>query len=389
MRRNRDTVEEFWSLSDVVVAHENASGQSVKNFLGAFAKFLCVPQSSLQPASSGKTALMRLLKTKKDPRPVVMVPALNCVRVQKAIEAANCKVQTYDFQSEPGRFDWDTVLGSVTDQVGVLIVTHLYGVPVDLREAREFCSAKGILLIEDCAQTLGGYIAGQQVGTWGDAAFFSFSYDKPISLGWGGMVLVNSPDMFVAFGEDSNPSLPIDPSYEYRSLLKFIESMELRRSRIMHNIRGSGSILRRAYYKFSRSPSYDQDTSLGAVRAELGLLCLDRYPEVRSIRKINAEILSSRCPLTTWPVTQDIEPAWLKQKIRVGGPNQLRAISAALCKKGIRAGNFNWPLLINGDGAQESPNANQVTDCWMDVPIHQGMTVNEIEDMASLIEEFM
>ena len=169
----------------------------------------------MQPASSGKTALMRLLKTKKDPRPVVMVPALNCVRVQKAIEAANCKVQTYDFQSEPGRFDWDTVLGSVTDQVGVLIVTHLYGVPVDLREAREFCSAKGILLIEDCAQTLGGYIAGQQVGTWGDAAFFSFSYDKPISLGWGGIAIINSQDMFQENGNAPQALPTIDPSYEY------------------------------------------------------------------------------------------------------------------------------------------------------------------------------
>ncbi|AHI32949.1 hypothetical protein AU15_01155 [Marinobacter salarius] len=96
-----------------------------------------------------------------------MVPALNCVRVKEAIEAANCEVQTYDFEFQPGRFNWDIVLDSITDQVGVLIVTHLYGVPVDLRKARDFCNAKGILLIEDCAQTLGGYIDGRQVGTWG------------------------------------------------------------------------------------------------------------------------------------------------------------------------------------------------------------------------------
>lgn len=203
-----------------------------------FADFLGVPATSLQSASSGMAALEGLLKGRKDRRPVVMVPALNCVRVQKAIEAANCRVQTYDFQPEPGKFDWDVVLDSVTDQVGVLIVTHLYGVPIDLREAREFCNTKGILLIEDCAQTLGGFIAGQQVGTWGDAAIFSFSYDKPISLGWGGMALINSPDMFMASGAGPTSSFSIDPYQEYGSLVKFMQSMEIRRSRIAHNTRG-------------------------------------------------------------------------------------------------------------------------------------------------------
>ncbi len=389
MPENHDTVEEFWSFNDVVAARENASDRSVENFLRVFANFLGVPARSLQPTSSGTAALEILLKGKRDRRPVVMVPALNCIRVQHAIEAANCKVQTYDFQSEPGKFDWDVVFDSVTDQVGVLIVTHLYGVPVDLIKAREFCDTKGILLIEDCAQTLGGFIAGQQVGTWGDAAIFSFSYDKPISLGWGGMALINSPEMFMASGSGTPPSFPVDPSHEYRSLVKFMQSMEIRRSRIAHNTRGAASIFRRAYYKFNRAPAYDQSASIGAVRAELGITSLDRYPEIRSTRNLNAEIFSSKCPLTTWPVEHGVQPAWLKQKVQFSGPKQLHKTSAVLCKHGIRAGNFNWPVLINGDGGQDSPNANRVTNCWMDVPIHQGMTVREIEDMVSIIEELM
>ena len=388
MPKIHDTVEEFWSYNDVVAARERATDRSLENFLYMFANFLGVTVSSLQPTINGMAALEGLLKDRKDQKPVVMVPALNCIRVQKAIEAANCIVQTYDFQSEPGRFDWDFVFGSVTDEVGVLIVTHLYGVPVDLREVREFCNRKGILLIEDCAQTLGGYISGKQVGTWGDAAIFSFSYDKPISLGWGGMALINSPEMFMSAGEPPTHSFPIDPCYEYDLLLRFTQSMKLRRSRIVHNTTGPASILRRVYYKFIPVPSYDYNISIGSIRAELGIICLERYQEVRSIRNINAEILSSKGTITTWPVGHDIDPAWLKQKVWVDDPLQLYRASAALRKKRIRAGNFNWPVLINGDNAQCSPISYGVANCWMDVPIHQGMTVNEIEDMVSIIEEF-
>ena len=390
MFENRDTVEEFWSLSDVDTARENASDTSVENFLCAFGKFLGVHESRLQVAPSGKAALEGLLKARKDRRPVVMVPALNCVRVKEAIEAANCEVQTYDFEFQPGRFNWDIVLDSITDQVGVLIVTHLYGVPVDLRKARDFCNAKGILLIEDCAQTLGGYIDGRQVGTWGDAAIFSFSYDKPISLGWGGIAIINSQDMFQENGNAPQALPTIDPSYEYDLLINFMKSMNLRRSRINKTKKGMSSIFRRAYYRFSRAPTYDVSTSIGSIRAELGILCLERYPKIRSIRNANAEIFSSKCSLVSWPVMQqDIQPAWLKQKVFVGGPAQLNSISIALCKRGIRAGNFNWPELITGNTPQSAPNANQVTSCWMYIPIHQKLKVSEIENIISVIREHL
>lgn len=391
MLKNHDTVEEFWSFSDVDASRDNASSRSVENFLCAFANFLGVPASSLQPTSSGMAALEILLKCKRDRerRPIVMVPALNCIRVQHAIEAANCKVQTYDFQHGPGRFDWDVVFDSVTDQVGALIVTHLYGVPADLRKVRELCSASDILLIEDCAQTLGGSIAGKQAGTWGDASIFSFSYDKPISLGWGGMALINSPDMFSEGGGKTTSSFQIDRSHEYASLLKFMQSMEIRRSRIAHNMKGAASIFRRAYYKFNRAPAFDQSASIGEVRAELGITCLERYPEIRAARNRNAELFSSKCPLATWPVEKDVNPAWLKQKVQFDDPDQLQKTSALMRKHGVRAGNFNWPALIKGEGTQESPSASRVTNCWMDVPIHQGMTAVEIENMVSIIDECM
>ncbi len=386
MRKTLDTVEEFWSQTAIAEAYENANERSLEKFTRAFAVFLGVPDDAVRPTPSGKSALERLLSARKDKRSLVMVPALNCVRVKDAIEEAGCKVLTYDFKSEPGRFDWDLVLDAVTSEVGVLIVTHFYGVPVDLRKARDFCREKGIILIEDCAQTLGGSIAGRQVGTWGDAAIFSFSYDKPISLGWGGMAVVNSPGKF-EFDENLFKSLsPLDPSQEIDSLRKFVKSMEVRRSLIRSGKKSLSYIFHRVYNKWNLASFYDRDMSFGAVQAELGVFCLEGFSEVRETRNANADIFASLSPLPTWPVMNgDIEPAWLKQKVFATGPKQLSLISRILQKRGIRAGNFNWPNLIEGSDAQSCQNASQVATCWMDVPIHQRMSIEEIETVVSVL----
>jgi len=388
MRKNLDTVEEFWSQSAIAEAYENANERSLKKFTRAFAAFLGVTNDAVHPTSSGKSALEGLLSARKDNRPLVMVPALNCVRVKEAIEGAGCNVLTYDFTSEPGKFDWDFILEDISSEVGALIVTHFYGVPVDLRRVREFCNDRGILLIEDCAQTLGGTIAGREVGSWGDAAIFSFSYDKPISLGWGGVAIVNSPDKFEIEESTFKCLSSLDPSQEIDLFRKFVKSMEVRRSRIRIGKKSLSSIFYRFYNKWNLATFYDKDMPFGAVQAELGVFCLEGFSEVRAARNANSDIFASLSPFPTWPVMSvDIEPAWLKQKVFVTGPKQLGSISRILQKKGIRAGNFNWPKLIEGQGSQSCQNASQVATCWMDVPIHQRMGVKEIESIVSVLSK--
>ncbi|CAN5526378.1 DegT/DnrJ/EryC1/StrS family aminotransferase [soil metagenome] len=55
-----------------------------------------------------------------------------------------------------------------------LIITHLHGDPVDLSEIDQWRRARGMLLIEDCAQAHGARAGGRPVGSAGDAAAYSF-----------------------------------------------------------------------------------------------------------------------------------------------------------------------------------------------------------------------
>ena len=74
-------------------------------------------------------------------------------------------------------------------EIRAVIATHLYGLMADMPLIRDLTFAKGILLIEDCAQAAGAMQSGIPAGAWGDASTFSFYPTKNLAcLGDGGAV---------------------------------------------------------------------------------------------------------------------------------------------------------------------------------------------------------
>jgi dTDP-4-amino-4,6-dideoxygalactose transaminase len=80
--------------------------------------------------------------------------------------------------------------------IKAVIPVHLYGQSADLDRIIPLCRTHGAVLIEDCAQAHGARLHGQRVGTFGDAATFSFYPTKNLgALGDGGAVAVSDPDL--------------------------------------------------------------------------------------------------------------------------------------------------------------------------------------------------
>jgi dTDP-4-amino-4,6-dideoxygalactose transaminase len=52
-------------------------------------------------------------------------------------------------------------------------------------------NAQGLFVIEDCAHALGATYKGRKIGTFGNAAFFSFQMLKPLNTYGGGMAVTN------------------------------------------------------------------------------------------------------------------------------------------------------------------------------------------------------
>ena len=78
----------------------------------------------------------------------------------------------------------------LTDRTRAVMVVHLAGAPAPVDEIVEFCHARGLGVVEDCAQSWGAKLSGQLVGTFSDAGCYSINDFKHISAGDGGFVAV-------------------------------------------------------------------------------------------------------------------------------------------------------------------------------------------------------
>ena len=96
-----------------------------------------------------------------------------------------------DVDRESGNITPETVRAVLTPLTRAVIAVHLAGWPCDMRGLRALADEHGLFLIEDCAQAHGAALDGQPVGSFGDAAAFSFCTDKIMSTGGeGGMLLL-------------------------------------------------------------------------------------------------------------------------------------------------------------------------------------------------------
>lgn len=78
--------------------------------------------------------------------------------------------------------------------VKAVIVVHLYGLSADMDKIMAICKRHNVAVIEDAAESLGGYYRGTATGTIGDYGVYSFNGNKIITSSGGGMLVSNNED---------------------------------------------------------------------------------------------------------------------------------------------------------------------------------------------------
>jgi perosamine synthetase len=84
---------------------------------------------------------------------------------------------------------------ALTPKTKAVLFVSLNNRQVDLLDIQDFCHSKGIILIEDAAQSLGCRTQGRHFGTFGKVGCFSLSTPKIISTGQGGFVVTDDDDL--------------------------------------------------------------------------------------------------------------------------------------------------------------------------------------------------
>jgi perosamine synthetase len=125
----------------------------------------------------------------------VILPGFTCVVVPNAITYLGAKPVYVDIRPETYNLDPDQIAQSITERTKAIIAQHTFGIPAEMDEIVQIARRHNLFLIEDCAHSLGSRYRGQEVGTFGDAAFFSAQWSKPITTGLGGWAVVNNPEL--------------------------------------------------------------------------------------------------------------------------------------------------------------------------------------------------
>ncbi|CAN1534526.1 WecE Predicted pyridoxal phosphate-dependent enzyme apparently involved in regulation of cell wall biogenesis [Methylophilaceae bacterium] len=141
--------------------------------------------------SNGTVALhLALVTLGVGPGDEVIVPNLTFAAPINAVLYVGATPVLVDV--DPVTFALDPILATavISNRTRAIIPVHLYGQPADMTSIMAIAKKHNLLVIEDCAEALGSQYHGKHVGTFGDAATFSFFGNKTITTGEGGMLVL-------------------------------------------------------------------------------------------------------------------------------------------------------------------------------------------------------
>jgi CDP-6-deoxy-D-xylo-4-hexulose-3-dehydrase len=84
---------------------------------------------------------------------------------------------------------------ALSQRTKAIIFAHTLGNPFNVAAVSEFARSHNLWLIEDCCDALGSTFGGRRVGSFGDLATFSFYPAHHITMGEGGCVATNKPQL--------------------------------------------------------------------------------------------------------------------------------------------------------------------------------------------------
>ena len=102
-----------------------------------------------------------------------------------------------DVDPESQNITAQTIERLISPRTRAIVLVHHAGWPCEMDAILELASAKGITVIEDCAQASGARYKGRPVGVFGTFGSFSYCQDKIISTGGeGGMLVTESQELW-------------------------------------------------------------------------------------------------------------------------------------------------------------------------------------------------
>jgi len=189
---SRPTLHEsdIQAVANVMRSGHIAQGVAVSQFEEQLASYIGVKGGVA--TSSGTAALhLALLALGIGEGDEVAMPSYVCSALLHAVLYTGGSPLLVDIDPHTLNLDVKDLRKRLTRKTKAVIVPHMFGLPATLDEI----ASLGLPMIEDCAHSIGATYKGNQVGSFGEIAIFSFYATKMLATGEGGMIVSRSQEL--------------------------------------------------------------------------------------------------------------------------------------------------------------------------------------------------
>ncbi len=349
--------EEIDSVTRILRSGWLAHGPEVEMFEKEFAEYIGVEYSAA--VSNGTIALMLALKALGIGRgDEVLVPDYTFIATATAPLMIGAIPKFVDVDTTTFNMDAEDLKNKISDKTRAVIVVHLFGHPADIKAIKEVISNKNIVLIEDAAQAHGAEAWGRKVGSFGDAAIFSFYATKNMTTGEGGMVVSDRKEV--------------------------IEKVKM--------LRNHGQIAK--YVHVELGGNY----RMTSIQAALGRTQLRKLDKLNEIRRENARLLSTAINSIGYDnvIELPVEEPWAKHvyhlyAIKLKDKSLRDHLYNCMNDNGVEVA-INYPLPLHSQPLFKSlgykdccPNSSDLASRELSLPIHPRLNRNDINTISMVL----
>lgn len=286
----------------------------------------------------------------------VIVPSNTYIATALAVTYVGAKPVFVEPDIRTFNINHSLIEAAITENTKAIMPVHLYGQACDMDPIMAIAKKHSLLVVEDCAQAHGATYKGRKVGTFGDAAGFSFYPGKNLgALGDAGAVVTNNTELAERIHALGN----YGSDYKYHHIYKGYNSRldELQ-----------------AAFLITKLPHLD------IINAE----------RRRIAQRYSKGIKNDKVILPY--VHNDTLPVWHIYGIRC---KDRTALEKYLNDKGIGT-NKHYPIPIHMQECYRDlnisegslPIAEEISATELSIPMYYGMTDEEIQYVIDIINEF-
>ena len=347
--------------------------------------------------NSGRTALavglQALAATSK--RTEVIIPAYTCFTVAASIARSGLKIRLADIDPSTLDYNYDKIRQIDFTSVLAIIGCNMFGLICDWPRLQQIAREQKVFLIDDAAQSMGGSMAGQASGTFGDIGFFSLGRGKNMTAYSGGVLITN----------DDNLAMKIE-----KIIAGLDQPGRMAELKIAIKLALYGLFLRPWLYWLPASlpflglgetefePEFEM-TSLGKIQACAAAVIYERLADLRKIRDRHAQkiasLLAGRGNHCISGLVLGELPDYLRLPVLMKNRSERDQAILKLRKNNIVASSMYPSTIAQIPGIdkylacdkEDYPGAQQVVDRLVALPIHPYMTDSDIKRIASCFGE--